>query len=71
MIGTMVNVTLPVAAGSTLDDAIRMQARLWAEERIEVPVFCHDGRLTLRLSAQVYNELADVERLASAVLARS
>ncbi len=71
MIGTMVNVTLPDGAGSTPDDAVRMQTRLWDEERIEVPVFSHSGRLTLRLSAQVYNELGDVERLASAVLARS
>lgn len=71
MIGTMANVALPAGAGSTTDDAVRLRTRLWDAERIEVPVFSHGGRLTLRLSAQVYNELADVERLASAVTARS
>lgn len=70
MIGTMANVTLPEGAGSTKDDAVRMRTRLWDEVRIEVPVFSHVGRLTLRVSAQVYNEPADVERLAAAVLAR-
>lgn len=71
MIGTMANVTLPASAGSTKDDAVALRTRLWNEERIEVPVFSHEGRLTLRISAQIYNELSDIESLAAAVLARS
>ena len=71
MIGTMANVTLPATAGSTVEDAHSMRARLWDEERIEVPVFSHLGRLTLRISTQIYNELSDIAALADAVLARS
>lgn len=71
MIGTMANVRLPASAGSTQDDADRMRASLWDDEMIEVPVFAHHGGLTLRISAQIYNDMEDVDRLAAAVLARS
>ena len=71
MIGTMINVSLPPSAGSTVDDAKRMRASLWDDDRIEVPVFSHDGNLTLRMSAQIYNDMDDVDRLAVAVLKRS
>jgi len=71
MIGTMANVRLPPSAGSTAEHAARMRAALWDDDRIEVPVFCHDGGLTLRLSAQIYNDMDDVDRLAAAVLKRS
>ena len=71
MIGTMANVRLPASAGSTQDDADRMRASLWDDEVIEVPVFAHHGGLTLRISAQIYNDMEDVDRLAAAVLARS
>lgn len=71
MIGTMVNVRLPLptasATTSTVDDAVAMRTRLWNEDRIEVPVFSHHGELTLRVSAQIYNDLDDIERLAAAV----
>lgn len=65
MIGTMASVTLPVALHRADPGAVR--AALWDRHRIEVPVFRHDHRLTLRLSAQVYVGMADVERLADAV----
>ena len=35
-----------------------LHARLW-RRRIEVPLFCLDGRLILRISAQAYNEPSD------------
>ena len=48
-------------------NAARLQDRLWVDHRIEVPVRAHDGRLWVRLSAQVYNDISDYEALASAV----
>jgi selenocysteine lyase/cysteine desulfurase len=35
--------------------------------RIEVPVKCVQGRLYVRLSAHLYNQLSDYERLADAM----
>lgn len=68
MIGTMATVRLPAAAGSTVADACRMRELLWNEERIEVPVFADDAGLTVRISAQVYNGLDDIQQLAEAVV---
>jgi len=70
MIGTMATVALPAAAGSTRDDAARLRDALLVEDRIEVQVHAWRGRLWARVSAQVYLEAADFERLADAVLAR-
>lgn len=61
--------TLPLPPRLTPDpaNAARLQDRLWVDHRIEVPVRAHDGRLWVRLSAQVYNDISDYEALASAV----
>ncbi|HET9252253.1 MAG TPA: aminotransferase class V-fold PLP-dependent enzyme [Candidatus Eisenbacteria bacterium] len=71
MMGTMCVVPLPASFGSTADDATRIRDRLLFEERIEVQLHDLGGRLWARVSAQVYNEIADVERLAEAVRVRS
>jgi isopenicillin-N epimerase len=70
MVGTMASVELPPAAGSTREDAARLRDALLFEEGIEVPVLVRRDRLWLRVSAQVYVEEADLDRLADAVLAR-
>lgn len=70
MIGTMATVNLPEAAGSTSEDAAALKDALLWEDAIEIPVFSIDGRLASRVSAQIYNGRDDVERLATAVLAR-
>jgi isopenicillin-N epimerase len=67
-IGTMVTVPLPQAFGSTMDDASRLRDRLLFEHRIELQVYAAHGSVRIRVSAQIYNERADIERLA-AVLA--
>jgi isopenicillin-N epimerase len=67
MLGTMVAVPLPENLGSTRDDAIRLRDMLLFEHNIEVHVVAWKGRLRVRVSAQIYNEMADVERLISAV----
>ena len=70
LIGTMATVTLPASLGSTRDDALRLRDALLFEDGIEIPVHAYRDRLRARISAQVYNDMDDIERLATAVLAR-
>ena len=67
MIGAMVNVPLPAQLGSSADDAERIRADLELAG-IEVPVYPGPDGLTLRVSAQVYCDRADIERLADTVV---
>jgi isopenicillin-N epimerase len=70
MIGAMVAVPLPEALGSTDADATALRLALLVEDRIEVQLHAWHGRLWVRVSAQIYNDMEDVERLARAVLRR-
>jgi len=70
MVGTMVTVPLPGEAGATEDDAEHVRLALLVEDRIEVPLSAWSGRLWVRVSAQIYNDRADIDRLADAVLRR-
>jgi isopenicillin-N epimerase len=67
MVGTMATVPLPDRLGSTAEDANRLRDALLFEDRIEIQLHAWRDRLWVRVSAQVYNDLADVERLANAV----
>ena len=69
-VGTMATVPLPARAGSDAEAAARLRDALLFEDCIEVQMHAAHGRLWARISAQVYNDLSDVERLAEAVLAR-
>jgi isopenicillin-N epimerase len=69
--GTMITVPLPASLGGTREEAARLRDALLFEDAIEVQLHAWGGRLWVRVSAQVYNEMADVERLASAVLRRA
>jgi isopenicillin-N epimerase len=71
MVGALCAVPLPGSFGSTKEDAIEIRDRLLFEDRIEIQIHELHGRLWARVSAQVYNEIADVERLAQAVRIRS
>ncbi len=71
MVGAMVTVPLPETAGSTDQDAARLRLALLVEDRIEVQLHAWRGRLWTRVSAQVYNETADITRLGEAVARRS
>jgi selenocysteine lyase/cysteine desulfurase len=79
MIGSLAAVLLPME----LDDAVaaELQRTLFDEDRIEVPVYGWpvpaarapgDGPrgVTVRISAQLYNSLDDLERLATVLRAR-
>ena len=70
MVGAMVTVPLPEAAGATDDDAARLRLALLVEDRIEVQLRAWRGRLWVRVSAQVYNDRSDMAQLAEAVLRR-
>ncbi len=67
MVGAMVTVPLPEAAGATDADAARLRLALLVDDRIEVQLHAWRGRLWVRVSAQVYNERSDMVRLAEAV----
>ncbi|GMU66438.1 MAG: cysteine desulfurase [Acidobacteriota bacterium] len=67
MIGTMATIRLPEALGSTREQAVALRDRLLFEHAIEVHLGAWKERLQLRISAQIYNEPADYERLADAV----
>jgi isopenicillin-N epimerase len=70
MTGAMVTVPLPESFGSTDADAEELRLALLVEDRIEIALHAWRGRLWTRVSAQIYNERADVERLAAAVARR-
>ena len=70
MIGTMATVPLPRPLGATRDDAALLRDALLFQDGIEVQLHAWRGRLWVRISAQVYNDLGDIERLGAAVLAR-
>ena len=69
MVGCMATLPLPGTMGSSREDATRLRDALWFEHRIEVPVMSFKGRLWLRLAAQVYNDEADLAKLADALVA--
>jgi selenocysteine lyase/cysteine desulfurase len=70
-VGSMVTLPLPEALGSTADDASRLRDRLLEEDRIEVQVSGGHGRLWTRISAQIYNDWGDIDRLGAAVERRA
>lgn len=70
MIGTMVTVPLPLRFGSTPEEAAVLRDRLLFEHHIEAHVGALKNRVCIRVSAQIYNEMADMERLAQALKAR-
>jgi isopenicillin-N epimerase len=71
VVGTMATVPLPGRFGTTRDEAQRLRDALLFEDRIEVQLHAARGGLWVRISAQVYNDMDDVERLAAAVAART
>lgn len=67
MRGATASLALPKAVPAGSRTAKALHDRLLERHRIEVPIFAFADRLWLRLSAQIYNELADYERLAQAL----
>lgn len=71
MVGTMVAVPLPPSLGAAREDAARLRDALLFEDSIEVQVHARRGQLWARVSAQIYNDDDDIERLAAAVSKRA
>lgn len=67
MFAGMVTLPLPVTEPGTPETAARWRLKFLREHGIEVPVNAIGGRLWIRISAQVYNELSDYEALARAL----
>ena len=60
----MVTLPLPVREPASAEAVARWRLKLLKEHNIEVPIHAINGRLWVRISAQVYNELSDYEALA-------
>ena len=69
MIATMISVAVPEALGTTQDDALALRETLLFEHNIEVHMFSWNNRVYARISAQIYNDMGDVEKLIDAVAA--
>jgi len=69
-IGTMITVPLPARAGSGAPDAQRLRDALLFEDHIEIQLHAFGEQLWTRVSAQIYNDESDVERLAEALARR-
>ncbi len=65
--GSMAAVRLPARFKADKEAADRLRLALAHEARIEVPVTALAGDLWVRVSAQVYNEMADYDRLGQAI----
>lgn len=69
MTGPMTTLPMPPRVGRDAEDAARARDRLLFEHRIEVQVHAWRERIWARVSAQLYNDDEDLERLAAAVAA--
>lgn len=67
MVGTMVAVPLPQSCGHTREHAVALRDVLLFDEAIEVHMHAYRDRVWARISAQIYNDMEDIERLADAV----
>jgi len=66
-IGTMISVPMPERLGSTPEDAQRLRDSLLFEDHIEVQISARRNRLLARISAQIYNDMSDVEKFIAAI----
>jgi len=70
MSGSMVTVRLPGAYGQGFETAEALRHRLLREDRIQTRINPLAGGLYVRVSAQIYNHIAEIDALADAILAK-
>ena len=70
LVGTMAAVPLPEPAGSTPAEALALRDALLFEDQIEVQMHAYRSRVWARISAQIYNDMEDIDRLGAAVARR-
>lgn len=71
MLGAMAAVLAPTRAPGTHDAAMALHDELFDVHHVEVPVVPFQGRLWVRISAQRYNQPAQYQQLAEALMPRS
>ncbi len=64
MIGSMAAFTIPESLYNRPADTKALRYNLFSRHSVEVPVMEVSGRVMIRVSAQIYNELPDYEKLA-------
>ena len=67
MAGAMATVRLPGGLPGTPAGAQAVHDGLWQKYHIEVPIMALNETLWVRISAQIYNDLDDYERLATSL----
>jgi isopenicillin-N epimerase len=67
LLGFMAAIRIPSHEPATPERAQALHDVLFDRHRVEVPVIAFAGALWARISAQIFNEIADYERLADAV----
>jgi isopenicillin-N epimerase len=67
MFAAMRAYALPQRREAVPDDALQLMQGLWEKHRVQVASSVFQGKLLLRLSAQIYVERADFERGVSAL----
>jgi isopenicillin-N epimerase len=72
LLGSMATIALPASGpfaclSPTIDSVVKINGHLWEKYRIEVPAIAFADRLWVRISAQIYNDIADYRRLADAL----
>jgi isopenicillin-N epimerase len=70
LLGFMAAIRIPGVDPATPERAQALHDVLFDRHQVEVPVIAFAGALWARISAQIFNELADYERLAEAVAPR-
>ena len=68
MIGTLSTIPIPSDINEHDPIAIKLHDRLRDEFHCELPVIFFDGKVYIRISAQIYNEFSEYEHLAKSVL---
>ena len=71
LIGCMLTLPLPERMGTTAEDATRLKDALLYEDNIEAQIHARGGSIWLRLSAQVYNDAQDLDRLIAGIEKRT
>jgi len=63
MTGSILALPCPVEVEPTKEACDALRLRWWREHRVEAMAVAFAGRAWVRISAQIYNELADYQRL--------
>ena len=66
-VGSMAMIALPFQRPVAPEAALSIRAELLADYKVQVPVNALRGRFWVRISAQIYNEIEDYQRLGDAI----